>query len=281
MTPTNPKYLPKDTSPQSSVLSTFTVLRVSDQETFVAARIPNTLVADPPPQWHNPSKKQVTTPLAPILIREAGVSISRILNHPNIVALIDIVQTSEVPGAHVPAPLKKNNEIETPSDFTVWEDMNAGCLSLLLPSPNSLPSFGDGPGWYALASLDYQRFSLPEGLCWHVLLNISKALLWLHCGMKETNGIPGDFKKHDDDWHPILIRDISPGQIWFKHPRADEHYGECKLGGFQWAKVTGNPESKTAIVPRKEEASIAKQYYWAPVCLFSSPAQFNQDDTDG
>lgn len=71
--------------------------------------------------------------------------------------------------------------------------------------------------------------------------------------------------KHDDDWQPILIRDISPGQVWFKHPKKDETYGECKLGGFQWAKVTGCPEGRVAIANRMEEASVEKQYYWAPV----------------
>lgn len=155
--------------------------------------------------------------------------------------------------------MKKHGQIEYPLDFTVWEDMDAGSLSYLLPSPSALPDFDDEVGWHALAAQNYQRFSLPESLCWHVLLSISKGLLWLHYGVKETEGIRDNWMKHDDDWHPILIRDVSPGQIWFKQPKKDETYGECKLGGFQWAKVTGYPEGKVAMAPRFEKASVEKQ----------------------
>lgn len=76
--------------------------------------------------------------------------------------------------------------------------------------------------------------------------------------------------KHDDDWQPVLIRDVSPGQIWFRQPKRDETYGECKLGGFQWAKVTGCPEGTVAIAPRFEVASVEKQFYWAPVSNFQA-----------
>lgn len=35
---------------------------------------------------------------------------------------------------------------------------------------------------------------------------------------------------HDENWHPILIMDVNPGQIWFRRPKGDEFCGECKLG---------------------------------------------------
>ena len=72
--------------------------------------------------------------------------------------------------------------------------------------------------------------------------------------------------RHDEDWQCVLIRDVSPGQVWFKHPVGEETYGECKLGGFQWAKVTGVPGGTVAVAERIEGASVEKQYYWAPVC---------------
>lgn len=50
---------------------------------------------------------------------------------------------------------------------------------------------------------------IPESLCWHVLDGISQALLWLHFGHKDT--FPFDrHMGHDDDWHPILIMNITP-----------------------------------------------------------------------
>lgn len=147
--------------------------------------------------------------------------------------------------------------------------MNAGSLSYLLPSLDDMPDFNDEAGWHRLSAVNMCRFSLPESLCWHVLLSMSKALLWLHHGVKETEGIRGEYMKHDDDWHAILIRDVSPGQIWFKKARGHETYGECKLGGFQWAKVCGSVGAKVAIAPRMETASREKKLFWAPVSSFS------------
>lgn len=90
--------------------------------------------------------------------------------------------------------------------------------------------------------------------------------MWLHHGVKETKGIPGQWWRHDDDWHTILIRDIDPSQIWFKQPKAGATYGECKLGGFQWAKVCGSVgDEMVSSTERKEEASREKMLYWAPV----------------
>jgi hypothetical protein len=252
--PIHVRYVPKDTEPQSSFASSITVLRVADNASFLACQIPTTKTKDP-------KKDAVTTPLAPAIIPTAGVPISRILNHQNIISLVDIVQASSFAGKSMPGDY---------GDLTIWEDMDAGSLSYLLPSPNALPDFTDAKGWHALAAQNFERFSLPESLCWHVLISISKALLWLHHGVKETEGIPGDIMKHDDDWQPILIRDVSPGQIWFKKPKPGETYGECKLGGFQWAKVTGLVGGSMAIAGRVEEASREKQFYWAPVCS-SSP----------
>ena len=249
--PTHPRYIPKDTESQSSFTDSITVLRIADGESFVAYPIPRTKTKDP-------KKDTVTTPLAPAIIPTAQVPLSRILNHPNIISLVDIIQSGSLPG--------KNDHYKY-GDLTIFEDMDAGCLSYLLPSPNNLPDFDDAVGWHALAAQNYQRFSVPESLCWHVLRSMSSALLWLHYGVKETEGIPGDYMKHDDDWQPILIRDISPGQVWFKKPRKEETYGECKLGGFQWAKITGVVGGRTAITDRVGEASREKKFYWAPVTL--------------
>lgn len=52
---------------------------------------------------------------------------------------------------------------------------------------------------------------------------------------------------HDDDWHLIMIQEVILGQIWFKHPTKGDTYGECKLGGFQWAKVTGTSRNQVAF----------------------------------
>ena len=190
------------------------------------------------------------------------------------------MQGNEIPGVHVNASFKKHGEIDRPNDFTVWENMDAGCLAYLLPNPALLPAFHDIAGWHALSFPDPQRVSLPESLCWHVLLSIGKALLWLHHGVKQTDGVTGEYMKHDEDWQPILVRDVSPGQVWFKHPVKGETYGECKLGGMQWAKVTGAPMGMIAMAERFEEASVEKQLYWAPVSFSFYKVKRREENTN-
>jgi serine/threonine protein kinase len=255
MAPIHPCYIPQDPKPQSSLISSLAVLRTVDNARFLATEIPKTLTKDR-------GQDSVTTPLAPCILPSTAVSISRILNHPHIISLVDIQPITALAGSV--------SESGPNADITVWEDMNAGTLAYLLPDLSDLPDFNDEAGWHAFCSVDLCRPSLPESLCWHVLVSISKALLWLHHGVKETEGIRGEYMSHDDDWHAILIRDISPGQIWFKKARGrsnnfgPETYGECKLGGFQWAKVTGLVGAAVAVAARVENASRIKTMFWAP-----------------
>jgi hypothetical protein len=53
-------------------------------------------------------------------------------------------------------------------------------------------------------------------------------------------------------------------------PKPGETYGECKLGGFQWAKVTGLVGGNVAVADRVVDAPREKQFYWAPVSVFWS-----------
>jgi hypothetical protein len=202
-------------------------------------------------------KLKITTKLANAILPVAALSISRILNHANIVSMIDIVHKSAKEG--------NNKQMGLYNDITIWEDMDAGSLAYLLPSVDNLPMYSEEEQWHRLAAQKFNRFSLPESLCWHVLKSISHALLWLHYGIKETPGIPGEYLRADDDWQPILIMDVSPGQIWFKRPRQGEMYGECKLGGFQWAKVTGSIGGLMAKAHHRENPPRAKTYFFPPV----------------
>lgn len=82
--------------------------------------------------------------------------------------------------------------------------------------------------------------------------------MWLHFSIKEREGEPGRFDIHDDDWHPILHRDLQPAAIFFIQPKLRstkyrsnlEQYGMYKLGGFGSAKVVGSVGSEFAICER-------------------------------
>ncbi|RDL37150.1 uncharacterized protein BP5553_04583 [Venustampulla echinocandica] len=270
--PLHPRYIPCNPSEGEGDGSSISVLRTSDNAYFLAAPIPNIQIKDvvtpipdpqdsassPPDDDSGLEDESTTTKLASVILPTASLPLSRLLNHPNIISLVDVVQNSQLPGGSIKSgPL---------ADLTIWEDMTAGCLSSLLPSPKTIPPFTDEERWAALVAPDTGRFSLPESLCWHVLRSISRALLWLHHGIKETEGIPGEWGKHDDDWHAVLIMDVSPEQIWFKKPDGAKgvFYGACKLGGFQQAKVCGSVGWKVAISNRPEDVPTWKRAYWAP-----------------
>lgn len=244
------QYIPRDPAEEQSLSSSIQVLRTRDNSTFLASCIRKVQVNDLLNQGY-------LTKLSTSILDTAQISISRILNHPNIISIVDIVNTS--------GQDENTSAMGAFGDITVWEDMTAGSLAYILPSSDNLPAFEDQAAWASHAAQNFQRFSLPESLCWHVLRSISRSLLWLHHGVKETEGIPGDWNRHDEDWQAILIMDMSPGQIWFKQPKGPETYGECKLGGFSHAKVCGSPGALSAASWRIDSLPIHKQYYWAPV----------------
>jgi hypothetical protein len=241
--PIHPRYIPLDPSePQTTTSSSIRVLRTSDQALFLACKIPTILTKDV-------KKDSTTTNLASCILPTAAIPLSLILNHPNIISLVDIIQTSALEGS--------TSQRGPYGDIIVWEDMTAGSLSYLLPDPSTYPPFADHNAWNLLAAQNFHRFSLPESLCWHVLKAISRALLWLHYGVKE--GGTGEWEECDEDWQTVLIMDISPGQIWFKKPRGEETYGECKLGGFGRARVMQGKGGGVEDVERE------KELYWPHV----------------
>lgn len=248
-TPIQPKYILRNPLEVGVNTKSIQLLRIKDNESFLGFPIPDDKVSSPKnPEWR--------TSLASAILPTAGVPISRILNHPNIVSLIDIIHTDSLAGSTKDSGITAN--------IAIYEDMDQGSLDLILPNPDNYPKFPDLAAWRALATPNPNRFSLPESLCWHVLGNINKALLWLHSGVKQTDS-KDDWQKHDDDWQSILIRDVSPKQIWFKRVAGGATYGECKLGGFGHATVTGFPGANVAKSEKKEGLGW---WFQPPVCFF-------------
>lgn len=249
-TPVQPKYVLRNPLEVRENTKSIQLIRIKDNESFLGFPIPDKKVSsDRNPEWK--------ISLASAVLPTAGVPLSRILNHPNIVGLVDIIHTDSLAGSTKHAGITANT--------AVYEDMNQGSLDLILPNPENYPKFTDLAAWRAHATPNPNRFSLPESLCWHVLSNINKALLWLHTGVKQTD-TKDDWQKHDDDWQPILIRDVSPKQIWFKRTGGGATYGQCKLGGFGKAVVTGFPGGNVAKSEKKEGLSW---HFQAPVRFFS------------
>ncbi|KAH8816045.1 kinase-like domain-containing protein [Xylogone sp. PMI_703] len=251
-----PRYEFRDDFKEAEGASSMEVLRTSDNFVFLTSdfsTICETL----------PNKN--TVQLAGAILPSISQSLSQILNHPNIISLVDIVHnTLEEPFTENAGPLK---------DYMVWEDMNAGSLAHILPPTDKFPGPDDRAGWINLAKANNHQSSLPESLCWHVLRSIAKALLWLHHGSKEGDECFKDsevVERLNTNWQTILIRDVSPSQIWFQHPVSDETYGFCKLGGFSLAKVVNFVDGTEPAALRPEDVEWEKKLFWAPPNLTNS-----------
>lgn len=263
MPPIQQLYIPQNiaelTSPTQAHRSSFRVLRTSDNRQFLASKIPATLCKDI-------KSTTVKTKVADAVLPTAAKPLSHLLNHPNIISIIDIVRNEQL---EYGSGSNQNAKECVVKGMIVWEDMECGSLAYVLPAANSYPAWTDTLAWHQLASQDLHRQSLPEGLCWHVLRSVGRALLWLHHGIKETPGIVrGEMLPNDEDWHAVMIMDISPSQIWFKAPKREETYGECKLGGFGRARVAASVGAKCVSVSRDDEMHASKKLWWAPVCFY-------------
>jgi hypothetical protein len=253
------QYIIQD-PPSEDSLSAY-VFRTSDTTQLLASIIPEVNAKDV-------HKETWTTDVATAIIPYTIEPLKKITNHPNIISFEGF--------SHLSSETADVSQAGRFANHTIWEDMNAGSLSYILPSTSSLPPFDDKEKWDVLAAQNPNRFSLPEGLCWHVLRSISRALLWLHYGVKEAEDVPGEWDRPDVDFMPVLIMNVSPEQIWFKHPVGDEHYGVCKLGGFQYARVSGVVKGIEAPAGRCEEMEGRKKYFWAPVRSPSPPSAKSQ-----
>lgn len=170
--------------------------------------------------------------------RGAGHALSNLLNHENIVNL----QTNII-----------NHSLDgTQELFVLWDWCDAGTLEDLFKYP---PVRSRKTGF------------LPEGLVWHVGLGILRALQWLHEGIRDVYTVrgpepsaKGPYRCHkirqtttpEEDWWPILHRDIRPENIFFQRPKGFETYGAVKLGNFSKAYVSGATEGNGPILAMKE-----------------------------
>lgn len=253
------------------------VLRLQDNTIFLAKPIPFVDFEIP-----GLNRRQLAeanpyqTDIASAVLPAARETLFHLLNHPNIVNLVDMVENSKGITAHPPAgPME---------DYTVWEDMNAGSLDALLPQEISdLPPYTQKEVWRSVYELDYNRFGLPESLVWHILRSVSRALLWLHLGIREREPWQHGYGKEkfcqpELDWQPILIRKVDPESVYFKKRGIGETWGACKLGNFRWAKVCGDAGLIQEGIPT--EASEQEEMYWAPVSLSLPDQNLKKSRTD-
>ncbi|KAK4201559.1 hypothetical protein QBC40DRAFT_264123 [Triangularia verruculosa] len=215
-------------------------------------------------EYYQPSE----SPVHELVKRGAGAAAAAILNHENLVSLRG--EVANFLPADLPDQRGNSEKYLVKQVLLLWDFCDGGSLeSFLEQSESEL-----GP----LAMRAKGEF-MPESFCWHVLTSLLRALQWLHEGVRETYGVveldreqygpgyvdhpgqrgragrvrvvnkpslPVDEKeagwkrdRKDEDWMPILHRDIRPSKIFLQHPRGTETYGQVKLGDFRYCAVSG------------------------------------------
>ncbi|KUI59115.1 hypothetical protein VP1G_06344 [Cytospora mali] len=174
-----------------------------------------------------------------LMERGTKMAVGNVLNHPN---LINHIETQVDYAFH-----GTSTRIASSQNMLLWDFCDAGTLEALLQEPPVAPIKNP-------LSQTVRHF-LPEGLCWHVVISMLKALAWLHEGYREedyikwsANAMPERATRSrtlDPDWMPILHRDVRPGNIFFQHPRGTETYGLCKLGNFHNCFVSGHVNNRS------------------------------------
>lgn len=184
---------------------------------------------------------------ADMLQRGAGEAVAQVLNHANLVNVISTV------------PIKIfNGLVDEVAYYSVWDFCDAGSLGEFMRRTAGIAGV---PRPMLTAEGRIKRF-LPESLVWHVAISMLRALAWLHEGYREeactewkygepeqkARGWRADVKEGgtmNEDWMPILHRDIRADNIFFQHPRGSETYGYCKLGNFSKVFVSGHVQNRS------------------------------------
>lgn len=199
----------------------YVVNRESDNEQFLGTK------------W---DASTVSQAFSDLLERGTKGALGSLLNHPNLINYTDTVADNVVCGRGTATAVSAQRML-------LWDFCEAGTLQNLFKHHPVLPKMA-GPNSQVVTHF------LPEGLCWHVLLSVMRALSWLHEGHRDDSSIAGPNgrrKQHDwfsdPDWLPILHRNIRPEHIFFKHPKGTESYGLCKLGNYNSCAVSGHVNS--------------------------------------
>ncbi|KAI1741836.1 hypothetical protein F4680DRAFT_446843 [Xylaria scruposa] len=214
------------------------VIRKDDRSEYLAQDVTDDLFTDGKAQQLT-SYGQLFAPDGENLLEQVKI----ILNHPNLVSLVDCFALQ----------FSNSGKVGREQWFTVWDYCDAGNLGNLLvppaPRPRDLHPLTkvtgikiDGMPDIKVEDLVTLKF-LPESFCWHVLISLLKALMWLHDGVRDVTVAEDNTwqRVHEDlDWQPMLHRNIHPQNIFIGYPRRKEWYGSVKLGNYGELYISGH-----------------------------------------
>ncbi|KAI1758386.1 hypothetical protein F4782DRAFT_477876 [Xylaria castorea] len=232
------------------------IIRKDDRMEYLAQDVTDTLFTDvnSKPQQLT-SYGQLFAPGGENLLEQVKI----ILNHPNLVSLVDCFALQ----------FSNSGKVGREQWFTVWDYCDAGNLGNLLvpavPRPQDhapSPKLLDGDDDVEMEDAFRGPKFLPESFCWHVLTSVLKALMWLHDGVRDVRVAKNNTWQRvyeNLDWQPMLHRKIHPQNIFIGYPRRKEWYGHVKLGNYGRLYVSGHCQT-----PGDQHAPISSKAIGPP-----------------
>ncbi|KAK2766715.1 hypothetical protein FQN54_006029 [Arachnomyces sp. PD_36] len=105
------------------------------------------------------------------------------------------------------------------------------------------------------------RKPVPEDFAWHVLKSLTKALCYIHWGLRDTRDFLSSRPQIRPGWECILHRDIKSNNVFIKPRGGPQPYPEIKLGDFG-----------LAIGSTELAAQTARNGHGIPVCRLGAGA---------
>ncbi|KAJ0119771.1 hypothetical protein J7T55_013975 [Diaporthe amygdali] len=180
-----------------------------------------------------------------LLDRGTKGALGSLLNHPNLINYTETVADHLIHG-------RCSGETVSSQRMLLWDFCEAGTLQNLFNQHPVLPQTQTvtNQDWVAaLDALDADDKDGRDAVNAQIPRTRQLALSWLHEGHRDDTRISvvgtqsrrvTDDWKSDEDWLPILHRDIRPDNIFFQHPKGTETYGLCKLGNYSNCVVSNH-----------------------------------------
>ena len=207
-----------------------------------------------------------------LLSSSAATPAANLLNHENLISLHD--ELVDVPlhlrdqASQGSTPFNDPLGEATARRMFLWDFPDAGTLGGVFEDfgPRGLPREGGG------GVVDFAEIGgfLPESFVWHVGLGLLRALQWLHEGVRDTylvvpaEGSGKGFRRvrgrteAEEDWMPVLHREVRAENVYLQHPKGFETFGRVKLGGLEKCYISGSvAKSKdTPVVAMESEDGV-------------------------
>jgi serine/threonine protein kinase len=200
---------------------------------------------------------------------EPSIEPERSINYTDCICKVEFVDVEKTPTEiHVPSCVLREPHPRITRVEGLYRNGSIPTLNRPIPDPRVAHMVFEycelGDLWHLAEKYKNAGKTPPEGFIWHVLLQLSEALAFLHFGH-------GSINAGHKEWTPVFHRDIKPDNVFLKADPAGnvDEYPNVKLGDFGVAIASDDPEynplhryGTNLYQPPELERSSAKSDVW-------------------